>query len=181
MLKFFFLNSISIFLYCLTFINVCNANELPFKNYKIGHQDVLQIVVYGEAELSGEYKVDPSGHITMPLVGTIEARNLSTHSLADHLHDAFADGFLINPDIQVSIATYRPFYILGEIRLPGEYPYSKPMTVRQAVAMAGGFTYRAQQKNMTKISNASDDRNAIIDIDAMIMPGDTIIVKERFF
>lgn len=148
--------------------------------YLLGPGDSLQIVVFGETDLSGTMKVSDGGTIALPLVGVIEAQGLSVDQLQKQLVQRLDANAVKSPNVTVTVTEYRPFFILGEVARPGSYPYVPNMTVLTAAAIAGGFTYRASQEavSITRQSGgkAQDWRAAR---NAHVVPGDVINVFER--
>jgi polysaccharide export outer membrane protein len=114
-------------------------------NYRLGAGDHVRILVFGQPDLSGEFQVDGSGNMAMPLIGNINADGLSAKQLEKAIADKLSPDYLKEPRVSAEVITYRPFYIVGEVKNPGNYPYTNGMTVINAVAMAGGFTYRARE------------------------------------
>ncbi len=153
-----------------------------YRGYRLGAGDVLQITVYGEDDLSGSYRIGPDGTIAMPLIGTMTALGHSAASLQDSITSALADGYLRAPDVSVELMQLRPYFIMGEVRQPGSYPYTGGMTALNAVAVAGGFTYRADEDEV-KLLRPSEDAESYrrIRVTETIYPGDIIVVEERFF
>lgn len=150
--------------------------------YRLGTSDELRVTVFGEAELSGEYVVDGSGRVSLPLIGSIEALNLTADEFASRAEQRYGAGYLREPRINVDVLNYRPFYILGEVTTPGEYPYTNGLTVMNAIATAGGFTYRANKK-LVAIRSAEDvnEERVALEPSTQVLPGDTIRVIEKFF
>lgn len=152
-------------------------------SYKLGSGDKIQVSVYGEPDLSGQFLVDGSGLVQLPLIGQVKAASLTIHDLQNVLAGKLKDGgYLKNPRVSVEVINYRPFYIIGEVNKPGEYPYVSGMNVLNAVAMAGGYTYRANDTNVYIRRNGNpqeekDPANAM----TRVSPGDIIRVDERFF
>jgi polysaccharide export outer membrane protein len=145
--------------------------------YKLGPGDKVMIHVFNDNNLSGERQIDGSGAFTFPLIGNIQAGGLSSGELEALLSTKLKE-YMRQPNVSVEIMTYRPFYIVGEVRRPGSYPYVDGMTVMNAIAIAGGFTYRAQEQDFTiQRSNSSGGANQA----TRIAPGDVIVVRERFF
>jgi len=144
--------------------------------------DTLRITVYGHEDLSGEFEVDAIGRVSLPLIGDVEAAGKTVNELKNVVIDALRPDYLKNPRVSIEIADYRPFYIFGEVKSPGSYPYASGMTVISAIAVAGGFTYRAR-KNRIRIVRGSEDNRAELRVtdDTPIKPGDVIEVPERFF
>jgi protein involved in polysaccharide export with SLBB domain len=150
--------------------------------YTLSSGDQVKITVFGQDDLSGEFEVDGSGTFSMPLIGTIDAEGLTVPALENRIAESLADGYLINPRVSAEVANYRPFYILGEVRTPGEYPYSNGLTVLEAVASAGGFTYRAR-KNIVYVrgTDAAAEQAVPLTATTQVSPGDTLRVGERIF
>ena len=145
--------------------------------------DQLKINVYGEDALSGVYEISPAGVITMPLIGQIAAAGYTKEEVENALTTAYANGkFLQDPKITVSVATYRPFYIFGEVQTPGRYEYTTGLDVLTAVATAGGFTYRAN-KSSVLIRHPGENvwREYSLATPLPVVPGDLIRVTERYF
>lgn len=148
--------------------------------YRLGSSDVLKVTVFDETDLSGTFSVDGGGRIALPLIGEVRVGGLTLAEAEALIVARLADGYLKQPRVALEVANYRPFYILGEVRNPGEYDYAEGMTVMKAVALAGGFTYRADEDDVEiTAAGASNAREA--DPSATIMPGDTIRIGERFF
>lgn len=152
------------------------------KPYALGTGDRLRINVFGQEDLSGEFVVDGTGIISLPLIGDVKASSLSTSQLQVSIADALADGYLLEPRVSAEVINFRPFYILGEVRAPGEYPYSANLTVQNAVAAAGGFDYRADKRNVfIKTADSGNEIKYILDANTLVQPGDTIRIDERTF
>ncbi len=150
--------------------------------YVLGPTDRVRVKVYGEPDVAGEYEVDSSGYVSIPLAGRIRAAGSNTRQLERSITAALSKGIVRDPRVNVEIALYRPFYILGEVKKSGEYPYRVGMTVLDAIASAGGFTYRANE-NKVYLRRAGGAGEEIYPLDApvLIYPGDNIRVPERFF
>ncbi|MFN4185382.1 MAG: polysaccharide biosynthesis/export family protein [Hyphomonas sp.] len=151
-------------------------------SYALGSSDRLRVTVFGHPTLSGEFEVDGSGSISMPLIGTIRAIGLSTIELENAIAETLSDGYVLNPRVSAEVINYRPYYILGEVGRPGEYPYTSGLTVQNAVAAAGGFTYRAN-KRAVYIKGIDTDQEIAYDLtpSTVVKPGDTIRIGERIF
>ncbi len=151
-------------------------------SYALGSSDRLRITVFGHPTLSGEFEVDGRGSISMPLIGQVQALGLSTVELENTIATSLSEGYVLDPRVSVEVINYRPFYILGEVGRPGEYPYTSGLTVQNAVAAAGGFSYRA---NKRAVFIKSIDSNEEIAYDltpsTVVKPGDTIRIGERIF
>jgi polysaccharide export outer membrane protein len=158
------------------------TSPTPMDQYTLGPDDKVKITVFGEESLSGEFLVSGNGNISYPLIGDVHAAGLTVGQLVDELKQKLRKGYLRNPDVSAEVTTFRPFYILGEVMRPGQYPYSNGMTVLSAVATAGGFTYRAKTGEVyIKHANQSKEQEYDVTDDLKILPGDTIRVKERWF
>lgn len=155
-----------------------NGNE----PYLLDSGDRLRIVVFGQETLTNSYAVDGGGNIAMPLIGAVKARGATVRQLEQILTRRFRDGLLRDPNVTVDVETYRPFFILGEVRNPGQYPYVNGMTVQTAVAIAGGYTPQAKRSSV-EISRPLAGRVAHADVPPThpVRPGDTINVEERLF
>lgn len=153
-----------------------------YEEYRLGSGDDLRITVFGQEDLSGEYNVSGNGTISLPLIGQIEVLSLTTAETEAKITEALAGDYLRNPRVNVEVTNYRPYTILGEVRSPGQYPYRSGLTVIEAVAQSGGFTYRANQKIvLIKSKDASTEIEVTLDGNTLVQPGDAIRIKERFF
>ena len=150
--------------------------------YTLDSGDRLRIVVFGQDGLSNSYLVDASGYIDMPLIGPVLARGATTDQLSSRIGDKLRQGYVNDPHIAVEIEAYRPFFILGEVTQPGQYPYVADMTVETAVAIAGGFSPRAFRKTVTvtRIIHGQQVR-LTVPVTYPLRPGDTVNVQERWF
>ncbi|MBU1287665.1 MAG: polysaccharide export protein [Alphaproteobacteria bacterium] len=150
--------------------------------YTLGTGDKLRINVFGQPELSGQFVVDGTGSISLPLIGQIAASGSSTQDLETTIATELSNGFLLEPRVSVEVTNYRPFYILGEVGRPGEYPFNSGLTVLNAVAAAGGFTYRANKKVIYIKSVGADKEMAYeLNTNTIVKPGDTLRIGERIF
>jgi polysaccharide export outer membrane protein len=152
--------------------------------YRLAPGDKVRVSVYGEDTLTGEYAVNSSGLLSFPLVGSIKASDETVESLQANLTKALADGYLVDPKVNIQILTFRPFFILGEVNRPGNYPAATGMTLEQAVASAGGFTYRANTKKVY-FKGATETQERLVNLKesgtVIIRAGDTVRVAERHF
>jgi len=150
--------------------------------YRLDSGDKLRIVVYGQEGLTNTYAVSAGGSITMPLIGAVRARGLTPAQLAASVTARLKNGYLREPYVAAEVETYRPFFILGEVAAPGQYPYVPNLTVESAVAIAGGFTPRAQRDGV-KLTRTMDGGTsvALVPPATLMKPGDTIVVGERWF
>ena len=151
-------------------------------DYRLGSGDKVQITTFGEPTLSGLFDVSGSGAVAIPLVGEVKAEGLTAAEFGRAVEDAFRDGFLREPKVSIEVAAYRPFYILGEVGKPGQYPFINGLTVLNAVATANGFTYRADTHHVF-IKRAKDAAERRVDLTTTtpVEPGDTIRIRERYF
>lgn len=148
--------------------------------YKLGSGDKMHITVYGEPDLSGDFAVDGQGNISMPLIGAVAAANMTADDLAQSITSKLKQGYLLDPKVSIEVTDFRPYYIMGEVNKPGEYPYANGLNVINAVARAEGFTYRAVQKRVfIKHSGESTEEEVALTPDLQVMPGDTIRIAER--
>jgi len=158
--------------------NVAEAIE----GYKLGPGDQVRLTVFRHEDLSGEFELDGEGTFAMPLVGEIDAMGLTAREVEDVVEEELrAQGYLVSPQASIEVLNYRPFYIIGEVRQPGSYPYVSGMTVINAVALAGGFTYRADQDDIIVNRGGSEGRAMTALPETEVLPGDVIEVPERFF
>ncbi|MEG8037943.1 polysaccharide biosynthesis/export family protein [Sphingomonas sp. LR60] len=149
--------------------------------YQLGVGDQIAIAVYGEPDLTRTYPINPDGTIEVPLAGTIKAQGRTIAAISALIRDRLADGFLRNPSVTGAIVSYRPFYILGEVNKPGQYSYQTGLTLDGAVALAGGYTYRAQKKYVFIRPESGGEIRVEATPDLAVRPGDTIRFAERFF
>jgi polysaccharide export outer membrane protein len=150
--------------------------------YLLGAGDSLRITVFGEADLSGTFRISDNGAVVMPLVGQVSAAGLSVPELQKRLVNQLNVKAVKSPDVTIQIEEYRPFFILGEVKNPGSYPYVPEMTVLTAVAIAGGFTFRASEDEVSvtrKRNGAASEARATRA--SRILPGDVVYVFERHF
>lgn len=169
----------TIMLLC-TFIPLLNATDST--EYRLGPGDKIKVTVYGHEDLSGVFEIDSAGRVSLPLIQFVKAANLTNRELEKAIIQKLKPDYLINPKVSVEILSYRPFYIIGEVKNPGSYPYVSGMTVVNAVAIAGGFTYRAKTGGIL-IARSNDPTHKKIEVgqNTKIFPGDIIEVPERWF
>lgn len=152
-------------------------------DYRLGSGDKVRVIVFGEASLSGEFLVPGGeGAISFPLVGDIKAAGLTVSELQTELEAKLRDGFLKEPRVSIEVLNYRPYYIMGEVGKSGEYPYTNGLTVLNAVATAGGFTYRADRSKVyIRRADATKEEAQKLTTTTPVEPGDTIRIGERYF
>jgi len=150
--------------------------------YHLDAGDKLRVVVYGQEGLTNTYALDASGAITMPLIGRVPARGRTPAGLAADITARLRNGYIREPSVAVEVEAYRPFFILGEVAAPGQYPYVPNMTVESAVAIAGGFTPRARRDYVTLThTDTSGISRIVVPMGTPIGPGDTLQIGERWF
>ena len=160
------------------------ARDVAPGAYTLDAGDRVRIIVYGEEQMTGEYNVTSAGDVSFPLIGDVPATGRTIGQLQDAIRARLAAGYIKQPRVSVEVIDYRPFFILGEVTKPGQYPYASGMTVQQAVATAGGFTYRAStRKVFIKHAGAAAEAEVSLRTDQLVpvRPGDTVRVGERFF
>ena len=150
--------------------------------YRLDSGDRIRVTVYGHEDLSGEFELDSEGKVSLPLIRDVTASGLTIGELEQAITDKLSPDFLKHPKVSIEVLNYRPFYILGEINDPGSYAYVNGMTLLKAVALAGGYTYRARTSKVTITRTVKDSQLQIrATADTLVMPGDVIEVPERFF
>lgn len=151
-------------------------------SYGVDAGDRLRVRVFGQPSLSGDYVVDDGGLLSIPLIGNVPVRGLTTARIERAIATRLARGYLRNPHVTVEIIAYRPFFILGQVNRAGQYPYVPGINVQTAIAIAGGYSPRANQRNV-KITRrtAKGLRTVEVRPSAPVLPGDTVYVKERWF
>jgi polysaccharide export outer membrane protein len=150
--------------------------------YRLDSGDRLRVVVFGQEGLTNSYLVDPSGVITMPLIGGVRARGLTTADLCRAVAERLRGGFIREPHVAVEVEIYRPFFILGEVTFPGQYAFVPHMTAQNAIAIAGGFTPRGYRQTIRLERPAPGGVIGVeVPLHTLMRPGDTIVVTERWF
>ena len=165
------------------FLFICSTLQADqSSDYILDVGDQIRILVYDEPDLTVELFITDDGKINFPLVGSVYVTGKTTQQVQRLIHNGLKGDYLLNPSVQVDIVTYRPFYIHGEVRRPGAYPYQPGLTVNQAVALGGGFTERASTSKMY-IKKAFDAKKARekVSLTYSVGPGDTIIIEQSFF
>jgi protein involved in polysaccharide export with SLBB domain len=161
---------------------IAGAQAQSITEYRLGSGDRLKITVFGQADMSGEFAVDGAGTVTIPLVGSIPAARLTVPELTEAITQKLAKDFLVDPKVSIDVLNYRPFYVLGEVKSPGSYAYVVGVNMRQAIAIAGGFTRRARQSYVTVFRDTRDGKETFdAELDAPVLPGDTIEAERRIF
>ena len=150
--------------------------------YRLDTQDQLRVVVFEQPSLTNVYQVSQAGYVSVPLIGDVPARGRTTEQVEGEIRSRLAASYLRDPDVSVEVATYRPFFALGEVGNPGQYSYVPGMTAETAIAVAGGFTDRANRRTV-RVSRTMDGvlHEGRIAVTQPIRPGDTVYVSERLF
>jgi polysaccharide export outer membrane protein len=159
---------------------VANADNAPA--YKLGSGDKVRVTVFNEKELSGDFEVSDQGKVALPLIGAVKIGGLTISEAEALITEKYGKDYLVNPRVTVEVLNYRPFFILGEVKNPGSYPYAGGMMILNAIALAGGYTPRADRGDIL-IKRANDPKKdeQRVHEDAVVLPGDVIRVPERFF
>jgi polysaccharide export outer membrane protein len=155
------------------------ASASPYEQpYTLDSGDKLRIVVFGQEGISNTYIVDAGGNVNLPLIGVVPARGGTTQQLSQRIAERLKQGYVREPHVTVEVETYRPFFILGEVTNPGQYPYVADMTVEKAIAIAGGFAPRASKSS---VEITRQQFKGQVPLTYPLRPGDTVVVKERWF
>jgi polysaccharide export outer membrane protein len=150
--------------------------------YTLDSGDRLRIVVFGQDGITGSYLVDAGGNVSLPLIGSVPARGYTTARLSSMIGDRLKQGYVREPHVTVAVESYRPFFILGEVTTPGQYPYVAHMTAENAIAIAGGFGPRARKDRIELTRNYGGQQiRTSVPLNYPLLPGDTVMVKERWF
>jgi protein involved in polysaccharide export with SLBB domain len=150
--------------------------------YVLGPADRIRIKVYNESDITGEYEVNSAGFVSVPLAGQIRAVGLTTRQLESAIRSRLSEGIVNDPRVNVEIATYAPFYILGEVKSAGEFAYRIGLTVQDAIALAGGYTYRAYERKVyVRRAGSAFEEVYVLDGPIPVSPGDNIRIPERYF
>jgi len=159
--------------------------RVPLRNpagpYIVRTNDQLRIQVYNEPTISGDYVVDGTGFLSVPVAGRVRAGGLTVEQLERKVTAQLNSGILKDARVSIQITTYAPFYIRGEVKKPGEFPYKPGLTVGDAVALAGGYTYRADESKayVRPVDGAAEVARSL-GTDPPVSPGDNIRIPERF-
>lgn len=166
----------------LVFLAGATGARAEIDEYTLGPGDQLRVTVFGHEDLSGVFSVTGRGVVSMPLIGEVTAGSRTVSALESAIVDALKPDYLVNPKVSVEVLNFRPFFIIGEVNKPGSYPYQHGMTVVNAVALAGGYTYRARKnKVLIKRSGSDSGKETAANESTVVLPGDVIRVPERFF
>lgn len=166
----------------LLLVTVFRSDALGDVVYRLDSGDKLKVTVYEEKSLSGKFEVSGEGVVSLPLIGVVDAKGASIREMEERITSKLIDGYLKNPRVSIEVLNYRPFYILGEVQEPGSYPYVNGMTILNAVALGGGYTYRANKNKITLIRAGDPSRDGTkVGPETRVLPGDVVRVEERFF
>lgn len=168
---------------CATYQPVDEAFHAALQQpYRLDAGDAIRITVFEQKELTNAYSVDKAGYIAFPLVGSVAARGRTPKEVEADIAAKLRNGFIRDPDVSVEVERYRPIFVMGEVGSAGQYVYVPGMTVQNAVAIAGGFTPRAQQANADITRNINGKvLSGRVPLSDPVLPGDTIYVRERLF
>ena len=186
-LRLFFRHGLSACLLAVVLLAPSASNGQELQEYRIGPGDKLNITVFGHPDLSVEAVVDGAGRISMPLIGVISANSKTITQIRDEITIALNKDYIIDPRVNLEVVNFRPFYILGDVNKPGSYSYIEGMTIRMAVAIAGGFNFRAEDlRNLYETVtvfhvNDPDKRQISVGPGDLVLPGDTIEIERRLF
>lgn len=165
----------------LLIASFANAQGEALSDYRLGSGDLLSIQVFGEEDLSMEIRLSDAGTIAYPFLGELKVLNMTIGKLSQTITHGLADGYLVNPNVSITVVEYRQFFINGEVKEPGGYPYQPGLTLQKAVALAGGFTERASK---SKLYVAHEDQTGdprLVQLNTQIKPGDVITIEQSFF
>jgi polysaccharide export outer membrane protein len=151
-------------------------------DYKLGPGDKVRVTVYGEEDLSGEFQIDGTGYVRLPLIGQVRAGGHTAYQLEGDVEDALESGYLKSPRVSIEVTAYRPFYIIGQVNRPGQYPYASNMSALDAVGVAGGFTEHAVESSLfVRHEGETREHEVAADESVKIRPGDVIRVEQTMF
>ncbi|MDI3325975.1 polysaccharide biosynthesis/export family protein [Pontibacterium granulatum] len=158
------------------------AESKGLSDYPLGSGDLLSIQVFGEEDLSLEVRLSDAGTVSYPFLGELKVTGLSISQLGELVRSKLADGYLVNPSVNVTVLEYRQFFINGEVEKPGGYPYQPGLTLQKAVALAGGFTERASKSKMYVVPDGKEgEPPRKLKLGSLVRPGDVVTIEESFF
>jgi polysaccharide export outer membrane protein len=162
--------------------SAANSSPVSSAQLRLSAGDKVKVIVFGEDKLSGDYQIDTAGYLSLPLAGTIQAAGLTKPELEQALTTKLKSEYLRNPKVTVDVISYRPFYVLGEVQRPGEYPYRSGLNVLSAIAIGGGVTYRANNSTVLIQRSGTTEMVEYPQSPTIpVLPGDVVRVPERFF
>lgn len=166
----------------LMFFASAQQGNPSMSQYKLGAGDKIHIRVYGEEQLSMETRLPDVGTVSYPFLGEVRLVGLTLSEVENLIYEGLKGDYLVNPSVSVTMVEYRPFFIDGEVKRPGGYPYQPGLSVNKAAALAGGYTERASKSDIVIIRDTGDGKESIeVSVSSMIQPGDIITVNQRFF
>ncbi len=170
-------------LFLIAMMMLISASVLASQSgYVLGPGDSIAIDVYGEDDLSMELMIDASGKFEYPYLGTVRAADMTVHQLRQAIHDGLKGDYLLQPKIRVSVTSFRQFYVNGEVKKPGGYQFQPGLTVEKAIALAGGFTDRANKSDIEVTTGTSNKKTTRkVPLSASVQPGDIIVIDDSFF
>jgi protein involved in polysaccharide export with SLBB domain len=163
-----------------SFVVQANTTPATLQSYMFGPGDTIKISVYQEVDLSVTAEISQQGFIDMPLLGSVKMTGLTQQSAKEHLEQLLRDGYLVAPSVSITVDSYRPFFIYGEVRSPGSYAYQPDITLEQAIALSGGLLDRAS-RSQWHIQRGADKATFVAKSDTIILPGDVIKIDKSFF
>ncbi|WP_232846403.1 polysaccharide biosynthesis/export family protein [Amphritea pacifica] len=163
------------------FCSAVSAESTTLSDYRLGSGDLLSIQVFGEEDLSMEIRLSDAGTIAYPFLGELRVLNMTIGHLSTMIEEGLADGYLLDPHVSITVKEYRQFFINGEIKEPGGYPYQPGLTLQKAVALAGGFTERASKSKLFIAHDGETSDPRLADLNTQIRPGDIITIEQSFF
>ena len=159
-----------------------NSPKTSYGPYALRPNDQVRVQVYNEPDITGDYQVDSAGYLSIPLAGRVKAAGLTASQLERSITSRLKGGILNDPRVTIQVSTYAPIYIHGEVKKSGEFPFRPGLTVMDAVAAAGGFTYRADDSRAyVRRSGAAAEFVYPLDARVLVFPGDNIRIPERYF
>lgn len=153
----------------------------PSPDYVIGVGDLIRIQVHAEDDLTLQTRLSEKGVISYPFLGEFRVIGYTLSELEDYITRGLKGDYLVNPEVQVVVVEYRPFYVNGQVKRPGGYPFVPGLTVRKAAALAGGFTERASTRKLYVIRESLGSKRIQVELDSTVYPGDTLIIEEGLF
>ena len=158
------------------------AETADEQGYRLGAGDRVYVTVFNQDDLTGEFVLDGDGRFSMPLIGTVVAKGLTPRELETLLVSRLKPDYLVNPRVSIEVRNYRPYYLIGEVRTTGSFAYVDGITYLKAIAMAGGYSYRAKKDIVFVIRGDDPEQEEIkLDVNEKVQPGDIIRVAERLF
>ncbi|WP_226876677.1 polysaccharide biosynthesis/export family protein [Microbulbifer hainanensis] len=161
---------------------MADTGGIDMNKYQLDSGDTISIRVFGEKDLTMEMHLGDSGVINYPFIGEIRVAGLSPSQLERKIVAGLKGDYLINPNVEVTVVEYRPFFISGEVNTPGSYNFLPGLTINKAVAMASGFTPRASQRKISVERGQGDSKRSFkANLDTRLYPGDIVTVEQGFF